>query len=235
MRVLLTRPRAQGEATAARLAALGHQALVAPLLTIAPSGEKPPPGPFDALIVTSANAISALATLERTQPVFVVGDRTASLVRDAGFADTRSARGDGADLAELVARSMAPGARVLHVGGRERKPEPAISLARAGFCLETFMAYEATAASELPENLEAALSEERLDAALHYSRRTVDTALALTRTAGLISRFLSLRHLCLSADVAMPLRDQGAVRLIVAEAPDEASLFDLLALCPSGG
>ena len=56
MRILVTRPREQGEATAARLAALGHEALVAPLLTIVPTSGFPPAGPCDALIVTSANA-----------------------------------------------------------------------------------------------------------------------------------------------------------------------------------
>ena len=53
MRVLVTRPRAQAEATAARLAALGHVALVAPLLEIVRTAERPPRGPFDAVIAGS--------------------------------------------------------------------------------------------------------------------------------------------------------------------------------------
>jgi uroporphyrinogen-III synthase len=233
MRILVTRPREQGEATAARLAALGHEALVAPLLTIVQTGETPPGGPLGALLVTSANAVPALAGFDRTLPVFAVGARTAALVRAAGFTEVRSAEGEGASLAALVANAVSPGARLLHVAGRDHKPEPQASLARAGFALETFVAYEAVAAAVLPDSLDRMLREGSLDAALHFSRRTAETALALARAAGLNARFLSLRHLCLSADVAAPLREQGAARLIVAGEPDEASLLAALALCES--
>lgn len=233
MRILVTRPREQGEATAARLAALGHEALVAPLLTIVPTSGSPPAGPCDALIVTSANAVPALAGFEKARPVFAVGKRTAAAVCEAGFMNTRVAQGDGASLATVVANALAPGARLLHVAGRDRKPEPQASLTREGFAVETFVAYEAVTAIELPENLRLALREASLDAALHYSRRTVETALALTRAANLAKSFLILRHLCLSADVASPLRERDAARLIVAREPDEASLFAALALCDS--
>jgi uroporphyrinogen-III synthase len=130
MRILVTRPREQGEATAARLAALGHEALVAPLLTIMPTSGSPPAGPCDALIVTSANAVPALAGFEKARPVFAVGERTAAAVREAGFMNTRVAQGDGASLATVVANALAPGARLLHVAGRDRKPEPQASLTR---------------------------------------------------------------------------------------------------------
>jgi uroporphyrinogen-III synthase len=231
MRILVTRPREQAEATAARLAALGHAPLVAPLLTIAPTDEAPPAGPFDALVVTSANAVPALAALDKALPVFAVGGHTAASVRDAGFADVRSAEGDAKSLAALAANAFRPGTRFIHVAGRDRKPEPEVSLMQAGFAVETFVAYEAVAATTLPESLARALREGSLDAALHYSHRTVETALALARAAGMAESFLSLRHLCLSADIAAPLREQGAARLIVAGEPDEASLFAALALC----
>jgi uroporphyrinogen-III synthase len=233
MRILVTRPREQGEATAARLAALGHEALAAPLLTIARTDETPPAGPFDALIVTSANAVPALAGFDKTLPVFAVGERTAALVRAAGFANAGAAAGDGASLAALAASSLPPGARLLHAAGRDRKPEPRASLVRAGFAVETFAAYEAVAATELPESLSRALREGALDGALHYSRRTVEIAIGLASAAGFMESFLSLRHLCLSADVASPLREEGAARLIVAGEPDEASLLAALALCDS--
>lgn len=235
MRILVTRPREQGEATAARLAALGHEALVAPLSTIVQTGETPPGGPFGALLVTSANAVPVLAGFDRTLPVFAIGPRTAALVRAAGFTEVRSAEGDGASLAALVANVVSPGTRLLHVAGRDHKPEPQASLARAGFAVETFVAYEAVAAAALPDSLDRMLRERSLDAALHFSRRTAETALALTRAANLAKSFLALRHLCLSADVASPLRERGAARLIIAREADEASLFAALALCDSSG
>lgn len=231
MRVLVTRPREQGERTAARLAALGHEPLLAPLLSVRPTGAPPPRGPFDALIATSANAAPALAGFDRTLPVFAVGERTAAAVRAAGFADMRAAEGDASRLAALVAGALPATARLLHVAGRERKSEPEAALAARGFTVETFVAYEAVAAQALPEILARALRERALDAALHYSRRSAETALALARAAALADAFLSLRHLCLSQDVAAPLREQRTARLIVAEEPDEAALFTALASC----
>ncbi|HEX8165242.1 MAG TPA: uroporphyrinogen-III synthase [Beijerinckiaceae bacterium] len=229
MRVLVTRPRAQAESTARRLAALGHEALVAPLLTVAATGEPPPSGPFHALIVTSANAVPALASLDKGLPVFAVGGRTAALVRDAGFAVVTAAA-DAARLAGALLRATPAGVCLLHVTGRDHKPEPRASLEAAGFPVETWIVYEAVAAQALPEALAGALSDGTLGAALHYSRRSAETVLALAEAAGLREAFLGLAHACLSEDAAAPLREQGAARLIVAGEPDEASLFSALAL-----
>jgi uroporphyrinogen-III synthase len=233
MRVLVTRPHAQAEATARRLESLGHKVIVAPLLTVAATGEPTPPGPFAALVVTSVNAVPALAGLNRALPVFAVAARTAALVREAGFSAVTAAA-DAEALAGAILRAIPPGARaqarLLHVAGRDRKPEPQASLEAAGFPVATWIAYKAVAERELPAAIGAALRAGTLDAALHYSRRTAETALALTRAAGLEEAFLRLPHTCLSEDVAAPLREQGAPRLIVAGGPDEASLFAALAL-----
>ncbi|HEX8665058.1 MAG TPA: uroporphyrinogen-III synthase [Beijerinckiaceae bacterium] len=229
MRVLVTRPRGQAEATARRLAELGHEALTAPLLTVVATGAPAPPGPFAALIVTSANAVPALGGLDKAFPVFAVGARTAALVGNAGFA-TVTAAADAEALAETILKAVPPGARLLHVAGRDHKPEPQASLEAAGLPFATWIAYEAVAERELPAALDAALRGGTLDAALHYSRRTAETALALARAAGLEEAFLRLAHSCLSEDVAAPLREQGAPRLIVADEPDQASLFAALAL-----
>jgi uroporphyrinogen-III synthase len=232
MRVLVTRPHAQAEATARRLESLGHEALVAPLLAVVATGEPAPPGPFAALVVTSANAVPALMELDRALPVFAVGERTAGFVCDAGFAVVTAA--DAKALTGTILQAAIPGARaqarLLHVAGRDRKPEPQASLEAAGFPVTTWTAYEAVAERALPAAIRAALHDGTLDAALHYSRRTAETALTLARAAGLQKGFLRLVHACLSEDVAAPLREQGAPHLIVAHEPDEASLFAALAL-----
>src|SRR5438128_1809813 len=62
MRLLVTRPAPDGERTAAVLRARGHEVLLLPLLRVefipdAPLG----PGPWDGVLMTSANAARALA------------------------------------------------------------------------------------------------------------------------------------------------------------------------------
>jgi uroporphyrinogen-III synthase len=233
MRVLVLRPQEDADRTARKLAARGHEAFVAPVLAIRQTGEAPPPGPFSAAILTSANAVPALASVhwERDVPVFTVGARTAATANAAGFKNVRTAEGDAAALSALVGASVPAGGRLLHAAGRERKPEPDASLTEAGFTVSTWIAYEAVAAERLPPAAEDALREERLDAALHYSRRSAGVALDLAGVAGVAAPFLALAHICLSEDAAAPLRSGGATCLSIAERPDEEALLEALDRC----
>jgi uroporphyrinogen-III synthase len=232
MRVLVLRPQADADRTARKLAARGHEPVVAPVLAIRQTGAPPPPGPFGAAILTSAHAVPALAAVDggRDVPVFAVGARTAAAAAAAGFKDVRAAGGDAASLSALVGKSVPAGARLLHAAGRERKLEPDVSLTTAGFMVSTWIAYEAVAAERLPAAVENALREGRLDAALHFSRRSAGIALDLAGAAGVATPFLLMTHVCLSDDAAAPLRG-GAARLTIAERPDEEALFASLDCC----
>ncbi len=79
MRVLVTRPEEDASALAAALAARGFDALVEPMLSVAPAPGVTPPLDLDgvqALLFTSANGVRALARLteRRDLPAFTVGD-----------------------------------------------------------------------------------------------------------------------------------------------------------------
>lgn len=233
MRVLVVRPQADAERTARRLAALGHEAVIAPVLAIECTDE-PPPHDFDAAILTSANAVPALASIAdgaRKRPVFAVGERTGSAARADGFENVRVAEGDAASLSALIRESLSPDARLLHVAGRERKGEPEASLAAAGFDVSTWVAYEAVAAERLSPCVEKLLAEMEIDAVLHYSRRSAGLMIDLADAAGVLAPFLAVAHVCLSHDVAAPLRNAGAERLSVADRPDEESLLAALDRC----
>jgi uroporphyrinogen-III synthase len=208
--------------------------VIAPVLRIERTDEPPPSNPFAAVILTSANAVPALATIAGRLdglPIFAVGERTGSQAAEAGFADVRMADGDAASLAALIGASLPPRARLLHVAGRERKAEPEASLAAVGFSVSTWVAYEAIAAERLPMIAQSAFREAGLDAALHYSRRSAALALDLAADAALMAPFLALTHLCLSADTAAPLHEAGAEQVGVAERPDEDALLTALNGC----
>lgn len=76
-------------------------------------------------------------------------------------------------------------------------------------------------------------------AALHYSARSATLAARLAEKSGLAECFLALRHVCLSYEVAEPLRAIDAPAVIVARSPDEAALFaalrDAVVVFPSHG
>ncbi len=114
------RPEPGNAATAARIAALGLVAIRLPLFAVrALDWKAPDPAAYDALLLTSANAVrhggDALVTLWPL-PVFAVGEATAAAARARGF--TVAATGDGGAEA-IVAR--AAGRRLLHLTGSEHR------------------------------------------------------------------------------------------------------------------
>ncbi|KFG70631.1 uroporphyrinogen-III synthase [Microvirga sp. BSC39] len=227
MRVLVTRSPEDAARTAEKLAGVGREACLAPVTRIVPTGDPMPSGPYEALIVTSAHAEEALASLDRTKPVFAVGERTAQAVRTAGFAGVTVAEGDAVSLVRLIRATLAPGLTLLHVTARHHKEEPAASLRASGFTILQWEAYEAQAVGTLPDAAVEALRSGQIGAALHYSRRSADLVIRLAGEAGLASSLLGIPHLCLSADVAAPLASAGATTLVAGD-PSEEALLGLL-------
>ena len=228
MQIWVSRPEPGAARTARRLEALGHAALVAPVLRVVPTEEAVPEGAFDGLILTSGNAVPAAEGVSRDRPVFAVGARTAERARRAGFSRVLCAEGDAGDLAALVARTLPSGRRLLHAAGEDRKAEPAASLAAAGFLVTVWSAYAARAEKVLPEAVARALRAEDgagLEAVLHFSRRSARVAAGLTREAGLAGAFRALAHYCLSPDVEAGLAEFGLAAHFVATRPSEDALL----------
>jgi uroporphyrinogen-III synthase len=220
MRVLVTRSDDDARRTAQRLAARGHEAVVAPVTAIVPTGEPIPTGDWDALVVTSAHAREALAAIpDKARPVFAV--------RRAGFADVAVAAGDAASLSGLIRRTARAGRTLLHVAGLHRKQELAASLKAAGFPVIEWRAYAAEQARALPPVAAEALRTGQIGAALHYSRRSATIVLRMAEEAGLTSTLRTFPHLCLSPDVAAAFDGSGMTTLVAAR-PDEEALLALL-------
>lgn len=120
--VLILRPEPGNSATCAAATALGLSPLPFPLFSVEPAAWHPPEGPFDAVLMTSANAArhggSDLARYHHL-PVFAVGTASARAARAAGFTRVVKGGGTAAGTAPLMARS---GARhVLHLCGSHRR------------------------------------------------------------------------------------------------------------------
>lgn len=119
--VVILRPEPGASATLERAAAAGIDAVAIPLFVIAPvEWVAPAASEFDALLLTSANAVrhggDQLATL-RALPTYCVGEATAMAARDAGFAVAGTGLGDATALVELVP----PGLRLLHLAGHDHR------------------------------------------------------------------------------------------------------------------
>jgi uroporphyrinogen-III synthase len=232
VRLLVTRPREDAERTAAALRARGHTVMLAPLLHIEPVAAAFGPGPFAAVLTTSANAARAIAAHGRIAelrrlPLYTVGRRSAEAARAAGFTTVESAEGDANDLISIVARELAGAAApLLYLAGEERSVDLGTELARHGLKVRTAVVYRAAAAERLPSEAEQAIAAGEIDGVLHYSRRSAETFVRCAAAADLCERALAPIHFCLSAQVAEPLATSADVR--VAPRPEEEALLELI-------
>jgi uroporphyrinogen-III synthase len=235
MRVVVTRPQHDSERTAALLRGRGHEVLVAPLMRIEPIAADLA-GKWGAIIVTSANALHAIAENSAREaltslPLFAVGHRSAEAASQAGFADVSSAGGDVHDLVRtLIARRAGANAPLLYLAGEDRAADLPGELSAHGIAAELRVVYRAVIAP-FPQALIEALKAGTVDAVMHFSRRGAGNYLAGAMQAGVAGPAMAVRHLCLSAQVAESLA--GASRIAVAARPEEAALVALLQAPPA--
>lgn len=230
MRVVITRPQADGERTATALRARGHEVLVAPLMRVEVIAANLA-GEWGAVIVTSANAPNAIAQNPARdalikRPLFAVGRRSAEAARQTGFINVTSAGGDVRDLVRtLVGEHADAKAPLLYLAGEDRAADLIGELSTRGIAAEMRVVYRAVAAPFPPALIEA-LRVGEVDIVMHFSRRSAENYVAGAKRAGIVGPALAVRHLCLSAQVAEPLA--GASCIAVAAHPDEAALIELL-------
>lgn len=123
-RLIILRPEPGAGRTAHKATQLGFDVRLHPLFAPQPVDWTPPrPDDFDALLLTSANAVRlagpALAHY-RALPAFAVGRATAAALQDQGFAAVVAGSGDGSAIAAMIAER---GHRtVLHLAGTTVAP-----------------------------------------------------------------------------------------------------------------
>ncbi len=211
-RIWVTRAQPGASATAARLAALGYEPVVAPLIETRPREVTIDLTGVAALAFTSAAAVRAYAARAAFRgagwdlPVFAVGQATAQAAREAGFANVLSADGDATALAALIATQDLTG-EILHPGAAELAADlPGV---RALAIYDT-----------RPAALPAGFTTQGLDAVLLHSPRAARLLAALPPPPGLTA-------LCLSPAVAEPLTGLG-LDVRIAKAPNEEALLALI-------
>src|SRR5262245_38257286 len=235
MRLLVTRPEPDASREAEALAARGHEAVLAPLLKIEFAPDVPLDASAQALIVTSRNALRALATrreLEdaRKLPVFAVGEATARAARELGFAILVRAPGTAAGLPELIGGKLDPKrGSLLQLAGENLAFDLKTALEAKGFTLHQPVLYRAVPAEQLPARVLSLLKAGELDGAILLSPRTARTFAALIDKRGAVTQWRRLVCYCLSQAVAEVLAPLG-FRVRVASKPREE---DVLALVDS--
>ncbi len=230
VKMLVTRPEPDAQATLARLDALGIAATAAPLMVRQTlDASLPPPDGFTAMVLTSANAVRSLldrGVLEhyRQLPVFAVGDRTAREASEAGFERVSSAAGAFQDLVNAMTIARVPGP-IFYPTGKHQSADLAKALAPLGVMVVTAKIYDMVAADALPEAILDELGDS-IGAVLAYSRRSAEIFAHLAANLSPTKR-RSLAMLCLSEAVAEPLLEARFSRISLADRPDEDAMMTL--------
>ena len=224
-RIWITRTQPGADATAERVRALGHEAVVAPLLAVhaVPNVHVELTG-VAALAFTSANGVRAFADAcaERGLTVFAVGAATARAAKTAGFKSVLSADGDVAALAARIAarRAELKGA-VLHPGAAEQAGDLVGALESEGVEARRLIVYETTAV-EIGEAEREALT--RSDTVLLHSPRAAEVLADLLRA----EPAPQLRALGHSKAVIKPLARAPLAERACPSFPLEAALLNLI-------
>jgi len=228
MRILVTRPRADGEETAARLARMGHEALLAPLLET--RWFDGPPLALEgvaAILATSANGVRALIrrTSRRDVTILAVGPQTAQEAQDAGFARIENADGDAIALAAAVPRWVTPAeGALLHVCGEQNEGALAERLESQGYRARREILY-VVEPRPLPQEAVAALRDGMVAAALFFSPRSARIFIEQAEAAPLAR----VTACCISPATAKALPPGLFGDIRIAAKPNQDALLALLA------
>ena len=217
-RLIVLRPEPGASTTIGRAAAMGIEAVAMPLFTVEPvEWAVPEAAAFDALLLTSANAVrhggEGLREL-RGLPVHAVGEASAEAAREAGF-DVASSGDSGV---QRLLGSIEPGVRLLHLCGEHRTE------ADAQQRITAIAVYRSTELAA-PEDLTRI---EGQTVAVH-SPRAGQRLAQLAQEAGLDTRMVRIAAI---SEAAATAAGSGWEACEAASKPDEAALLALAArLC----
>ncbi|HWD14905.1 uroporphyrinogen-III synthase [Pseudochrobactrum sp. sp1633] len=233
-RVLVTRPQRDAALTAAKLEAAGYQPVCLPVSETVATDASLPQGNFDVVAVTSANALRhiepSLLVPYRHLQLYAVGEKTASVARDAGFETIYAGDGWGLHLGRHVASVMPAGSHVLYLTGKIRRPDFEAQLSAAGINLTVAETYDTRPVTYNDAELSRIADEVSAEVILLYSAVAARQFVALDKQAQ--GAFIQGAKFifCLSQRIAAELPACSA-QICISDTPDEDALLRLLELC----
>jgi uroporphyrinogen-III synthase len=232
MRILVTRPTEEGERLAKLLRARGHEPILSPAIDIQfEDGPDLSVESAQAILVTSANGVRALARRTRTRDVslFVVGPQTAEAARAAGFVSVRDAKGDSKILAQSVREWTSPGGgSLVYAAGDAITDDLVATLSVQGFDVEVLRLYRTRERATLSDAAIAALASDALDAVMLFSPRSARAFVQQVLRADLQKNCEKAVALCISPAITTTLFPLHFAGVQIAAQPNRDSILDLL-------
>lgn len=233
MKLLVTRPREDGLATAAALHKLRVKAVLEPLYRLEQANDIPDlGGPYQGLIFTSRNGAKAFARLFGIPdlPCFCVGDRTADIARELGFRPVYSANGNSADLVALIAQHCPASEGPLFRAAGDYEDDPLTNaLIAQSYQIDARILYQAVPVTRLQRSTVLTISKGFLDGVTFFSPAAAHHFKKLITVEGLDDTCATMQAFCISQATADQLNELNWKRVHVAPHPSQESLLDLVA------
>ncbi|MGI4850928.1 MAG: uroporphyrinogen-III synthase [Janthinobacterium lividum] len=228
--ILITRPLSEAQVLARSLIQEGCKVLIDPLLQIrALECSFIDTRHVQAFATTSMNGIRRLAELSpnRDIPLYTVGEVSAHEAEKMGFTQVYGAEGSIESLTQVMQNNIDPKAgKILYFSGQEIKGNLVNILTQKDYDIERLVVYEALAAQSLQPDTKEALITGRLKAILFFSPRTSEIFVNLSTMYA--QAFKNIAALCLSPDVALPLRKLQWQQILIAPEKTGRSMVSLL-------
>jgi uroporphyrinogen-III synthase len=235
MLLLVTRPEPEGTKLKDQIEAIGHEAVVEPLM----EAELLPEAIDDlhgvaAIIATSRNALRALSQSPYLHdavavPLFVVGQGPAEIARDLGFERIAIGPGSVSGFAAAIAGTLDPAdGLIVHLAGDVLAGDLAGELQELGFRVLQPVVYRMKAAEALSEGTREAIGEGAIEGVVLMSPRTARIYAGLIKRHGLADAAAEMVHVCLSDAIARSLGPLGKVPVEVSDGPSLNALLELI-------
>lgn len=223
--VLVTRPEPGSGRTVQALRARGIKSAAIPLTIIQPLDVAETAGDFDAVVITSQNAIlngAGLLSSQLYRPVFAVGQSTAKALDEFGFKDIVFAL-TADELAPLIINSGSK--RLLYICGQTRRPELEIELSTANIQVTPIEAYASVRNESAKPQLADFFSKNKNSIVLFQAPSAAEVFHSFM-PAHFSPEYI--RVLCMSSVIAAHLPEKWHDHCVVSNKPDQAAMLDEL-------
>lgn len=228
--ILITRPYHLAIQTAQLLQEMNFESLIIPILDIRYLNKDLIDNDYNAIIITSQNAVLSCQHLEwmKSKKIYAVGQTTKQLLHQYGFSNVSLDPENCGDLQNLVSHIThvePPGSHLLYLSGEDITEDLRTSAQLAQYKLSREIVYTTIAVTELSLASQK-LIQDKVTIALFYSPRS---ALIFNQLVRKYNLDLSKKGaICISHNTSTPMNTLNWRGVYIAQAPNNSAMMQTL-------
>lgn len=235
-KILIPRPKEQGDATALELKEFGYDCLVEPMLQYQKMDfDLPEWRIYDGIIITSLNALLSLDILALKKQIhpktkfFCVGEKTPHMLKSHGIKGIGPYAQNAQNLADILwGDKKLSKKRFLYLRGVHASTNLPALLKNEGAQVDELIVYDMPPVTTLSASALYHLKTHTLQGVLFFSTRTAQTFLNLIDQHDLTKPLQNMKVLCLSQSIADHVRPYKWKGVHYADTPDIETMFNLI-------